>query len=318
MVKIYYCLLISTFLLAPLALGEQGFQKSWDQEDKSGFSATDVKFLADKHVIFIAGVMNELTDFINNYFPDNMKAAQRFGATYSYIGPSSALSIPDNAALLYQSIKKIAEKVQKPIILVGHSKGGAEILHLLLEHPDLILNGSIDRALLIQPAIGGSAIADNASGLFYSVVALLFEPNMNTLSTTQAQVTFNKAFELYRAQLKVLAKKINYKESSIHEHISSRIFYVRSRTTSEISFGLKLVLGVMQDSADRYCTEHDGLLSVEAQLDKRIGIDLGVVDADHIDLTVSKVSNMSKARREAFTRAAFKSMYDKPAYSIFF
>lgn len=266
MTKIFYCLFIYITFITPSAFGELTFQKAWDQEEKIGFSASDAQFLADKHVIFVAGVMNELTDFINNYFPDNMKAVKRFGATYSYIGPSSALSIPDNAALLYERIKEIAQKVQKPIILVGHSKGGAEILYLLLEHPELILDGTVDRTLLIQPAVGGSAIADNASGLLFSIVAMLYSPNMNTLSLGQAEANFNAAFKAYNAQLNLLAKKLSFKEANIHDHISSRIFYVRSQTTRELSFGLKLILGVMQDSADRYCQAHDGLLSMNPNL----------------------------------------------------
>jgi hypothetical protein len=312
MSKTNYCVLIFIiFLLASWARGAS-FQKAWDQEEEKGFSSADSSLLAGKHVIFIAGIMNELTDFIHNYFPDNMKAVKQLGGTYSYIGPSSSRTIPENAKILFEKINKIYIKIKKPLILIGHSKGGAESLYLLLEHPELIINGIVERTLLIQPAIGGSPMADNASGILFSLSTLLIAPNMRTLSTFESHVNFNKVFDDYNNNLKLLGKDLNRGENNLHEYISSRIFYIRSRTKSNLSFGLKIVLTVMQDNADRYCEDHDGLLSVDAQIDKRIGIDFEILeDIDHIDLVIKIFSNLSSQKRESFTRAAFKSMYIK-------
>ena len=236
MAKISYWVFafISAFLVASCVFAQSSFQEIWDQEEKNGFVAADAQFLANKHVIFVAGILNEFADIINSYFTDNINAVIALGATYSYIGPSSALSIPENAALLYEEINKIAQEVQKPIILVGHSKGAAEILHALYTHPELILNQSIERALLIQPAIGGSPLADNASGILYSAVAALFNPNMSTLCTFQAQANFDRAFELYDAKISLLAKNMSVDKKHIHEKFLP-VFFILAAIPNKIS-----------------------------------------------------------------------------------
>lgn len=299
------------------AMEQETLQKAWEKEEAQGFSSVDAQILANKHIIFVAGFMNELTDLLGNYFDDNKRAVERFGGTHSYIGPSSKLSIAENANLIYKQIVGIAHREQKPLILVGHSKGGATILHILYEHPELILNGYVDKALLIQAALGGSPLADNASGIFFTMMSSILSPNTNTLSMNTSLSTFNSAHSLYKIGLKTFAKDAILSKKDLHKCISSRIFYVRSQTDKELSFGLKLILGVLQDTADNYFKNHDGLLSLDAQFDPRVGIDLGIVRADHIDLTVSIVSNVSSQRREAFMRAAFKAMYSQEDFYIY-
>lgn len=308
---------ILVFLLAARTLC--AFEKSWIQEEKLGLQTQDTQFLANKHVVFVAGFMNEWTDYLENYFDDNIRAVKSMGGTYTYTPPSSKLSIIENSMLLYNQVMGLSRSIKKPIILVGHSKGGAEILYMLLTHPELILDGYVDRALLIQAARGGSLLADNASGILYKVFSSLWSPNTHTLSKFPSLTTFQSGFELYNKNLKTFGKTTGLNvydkyRDNLHKCISSRIFYVRSSAT-HLSFGLQLILGVLQDNPNNYSQKHDGLLAVEDQYDPNIGIDLGILeDVDHIDLTVSIVSNMSSTRREAFTRAAFKALYAQEPY----
>ena len=171
-----------------------------------GFRAQDASFLAGKHIIFVAGFMNELTHIINNYFIDNMIAVEMMGATFDYITPSSKLSIAKNALLINNQIIGICNKQKKPSIIFADSKAGAEVLHMILEHPDLILKGYIERVLLVQPAIGGSSLASNASSMLYTVVSSFLSPNINTLSRHATQATFNTVFSHYHEMLKTLSK----------------------------------------------------------------------------------------------------------------
>jgi len=261
--------------------------------------------LYGKHVVFVAGIMNELADLISNYFPDNIEAVQNMGATTSYLAPSSSLSIPQNAQILYREIRSIYDGVRSPLVLVGHSKGGAEVLHLILEHPELVLDGIVDTVLLIQPAIGGSPLAYK-SGPWISLVSAFLSPNLETLTPHKAKENFDLAFAKYDS---ALAKLVSARQlRATQEAISKRIFYIRAtQDPAQLGWGVGLVLRVWRSTLS-YDTPNDGLLPLTSQIDPRIGTDLGVLRADHIDLVVSEVTNMSAFDRKAVTYAAFEQI----------
>ena len=55
---------------------------------------------------------------------------------------------------------------------------------------------------------------------------------------------------------------------------------------------------------------NDGLLHVQDQIYDNFGIDLGIIECDHIDLVIGgMVTNASKDRRKAFTRAFMSAIY---------
>jgi hypothetical protein len=105
----------------------------------------------DRHVLFVAGFMNEMASLTSNYFPDNIKAVTReLGLSSSYYGPSSRNTISENADHLFKEFNKTHSKYRKPTDLFGHSMGGAASLLLVLRHPELMIEGKIDRVALIQ------------------------------------------------------------------------------------------------------------------------------------------------------------------------
>lgn len=313
----YFTLLLNALFMALPLLAmqpqEKNLQARWEEEIKSPKKLSDRNLLKSKHVIFIGGIMNELASALNFYFTDNIATVrEELGGTASYFGPDSEISIPENVENLYDFIKETYEEEKKPLILVGHSKGGAEILALLLKHYELIFDKITWQACLIQPAIWGSPLADESSGLLLDIMTTIFSPNLSTLTTIQSQHNFDNAFIEYEQTLVKKSSLLNSKKEILHDKISSRIFYILSETTeSEISFGTSLMLTVLQSNLSKYPGKHDGLLPITSQFHPRIGKVLGIVKSDHLGLTVRKVSKVSKHDRKAFTRLMFRILAEE-------
>ncbi len=279
-----------------LQAASPALQELWRQEIEG--EAVYIERLKGKHVLFVGGILNGLAKLVPGYFSDNREAVEHeLGGESSYFGPSSRNSIPENSQILKEHILKTHFEHQKPLILVGHSKGAAEILHVILEYPDLILEGCVERIILIQAPIQGAPVANEPSRwICYEAIKAITGLETETLSEVGAKTVFDLAFEHYHAAITDEAK---------HDFVSNRIFYVRSASKSEDhSYCLQLVLGITQHQPEIH-GHSDGLIPVNAQLDSRIGIDLGVVQADHFGLVIPWVSGFSKKERKAFTRAVF-------------
>jgi len=307
----------------------------WELEKRGGVSDYS-KIPKDRHVLFISGIENELAAIVSNYFPDNINAVGQLGLPTSSYAPSSRIDIPANGELVCEKINETYFDVEKPLIVVAHSKGGAETLYCMLKHPELILRGIVDRVVLLQPAVGGSPLADGPPGWILSSVMAFLRSDLETLSTEVAKRNFNQAFLHYEKYFQVSQYQTQDVVQKMKETVSKKIYYVRSAARQDqISYGVQIVLNVVrkyltyEKSIDginpieyasdpwKYSGHHDGLLPVEAQMDPRIGIDLGLLESDHIGLAVSLVSSISRSDRRAFTRAVFTHIYDEPAEMIY-
>lgn len=304
-------ILIYLFIAAPLFAMDfppASLQAMWESEIKNSGRIDDKNLLEGKHVIFFSGLMNEFADLCGLYFTDNIEAVRHeLGGSASYFGPSSELSIPDNVEIIHHHILATAEQQRKPLILVGHSKAGPELLQTILRYPELILQGVVFQVLLIQPALHGSPLADYTPGFLFSLVKVIMTPNLATLNTLTANEDLDAAFVSYQKALLNNIAIFHGDQKTMEKQISSRIFFVKSQIEqSEVSFGVSLVLTVIQNDLSSYNGSHDGLLPLSSQEDDRIGIDLGVVHSDHIGLTISTISNVCKDDRKAFTRVVFR------------
>ena len=112
--------------------------------------------------------MNELAALVGNYFADNLIEMQKLGLPYTHLRYSSQRAIPRNAETLFHDIIDISAKVcclfcaeigalhltrpqvRRPLVLIGHSMGGAEALHVVLAHPELLIDRVVDRVVCIQ------------------------------------------------------------------------------------------------------------------------------------------------------------------------
>lgn len=97
---------------------------------------------------------------------------------------------------------------------------------------------------------------------------------------------------------------------NLFEDVSSRVFYIRSqRPEGDLSWGIKSVLFFCKGYLDENIP-NDGLLYCSDQILDGFGVDLGVIESDHIDLVIGGMVTVSDAyKRRAFTRAIFSAIY---------
>jgi hypothetical protein len=300
------------------------FADLWKQEKLNPAVLEDegvTQILKNRHVFFVSGLMSEYANLINNYYSDNIKVVRKeYHAKTTYYSPSSSVSIPKNAAKLHIKIKENYDRGgQKPLIVIGHSKGGAELLYMIFEHPELILDGVIDRVVLIQSAIGGSPLVENPS-FRMKATSCFSNPNFKTLRPSVANKNFKHAYKVFHDFLDKEFKigSVLYLEK--YQEISNKIFYFRSAANPEseakqISTGIKFVLAMVGKKLDKD-RPNDGLLYVEDQIFPEIGIDLGILESDHTGFTGSSFSATKKKDRKAFTRALFKKIFETELISF--
>ncbi|MES2505000.1 MAG: hypothetical protein V4534_09010 [Myxococcota bacterium] len=298
MVRLLYSFLLSATVFATTPT----LADLWQEELDFDLADSDPNILADKHVLFVSGVMNELVSYIPGYFVDCRESVEKeLGGKSSYFGPPSKNSISENAVILRdQVLKAFFENGQKPLVILAHSKGAAEILYLVLEQPAFMLDNLIEKIVLIQGAIGGTPLANEPNGWFaYEYLSRWIDFNAIALSQIEARRVFAEAFESYLSQT----------TKAQQQNISSRIYYVRTQEELE-NLSLSIRLGLKVARSDLKAKgANDGFLLTAAQMHPDIGVDLGVLQADHLSLVLGWITGLSANARRAFTRALFRKIY---------
>jgi hypothetical protein len=263
-------------------------------------------FINQLHFVFIDGVMNEITRPFHIYFHDNIKAVKEIGFTSSHLHFSSFHSISSNSNIMKTKLDMIIQTIgSRQMFLIGHSMGGSELLCTLLTYPELFER--VYAAVMLQSVLGGSSMANQENGnIFGKLLSLIMNKGMSSL-------TPKSCFELFNS--------FNYHDLQNH---TSKIFYLRSQVNREekISFGEKIVRTVLDSDStfDDEKTSSDGLVPVENQIlisSPPIGIDLGIMEADHIELEVSGLfSKGNKKTRKLFTEKLIEYIISSKAKNI--
>jgi pimeloyl-ACP methyl ester carboxylesterase len=273
--------------------------------------------------VFVPGLANGIANvpFFSTYFGANIKTLKNeFKMDVSYFGPKSSLPMEKNSAHLAQYLQGLYKKTShKPVILIGHSKGGAECLLSVLKNPWLF-DRIVSHVVLIQAAIGGSEFVHEGDiSYVYRLLSLYYKHGVDSLKQGKAHQVFQKAFAkldqyLFETYGHLGVEHVLRKR----KELSRKVFYVRSVTgpNEKLSIGLKILLSLGGYGLTA-TPGNDGLLSAPDQIpelgvDNQIpfGIDLGVLHGDHIELTVSgPVSRGRRSDQAAFTRALMEQIH---------
>jgi hypothetical protein len=263
--------------------------------------------LRGRHVIFVDGLLNEAAHLVGNYFCDNISEVKELGIGHSHIGYLSSYSVPKNSDTLVSDIQEIYVREKLPIILVGHSKGGAECLYAILKNPYLLQSGIIDRVVLINPAVGGSPLAENVSkNILGRCFSKYLGAGLRSIQPENSRKMFSEALLYFKEFLISKSEKTPPPSSSStsstssssssssnrstgnfnFKNLSDRVFYIRGAATADtLCWGVKFVIFFCKEPLDA-SVPNDGLLHVEDQMLHGFGVDLGILDSDHIDLVV--------------------------------
>ncbi len=263
------------------------FQKN----PKSSLSVEEAQLLNKYHIVFIAGFLNERAR--DRYFRDNANALREHKIeNISLIFPSSKKSITTNVSYVRSELKKIYEQGQKkPLIIFGHSKGGLEVISLVLQEPEL-LNFQIERIIAMQSPINGNVFLDhwiNQGSIHFSVL-----DGMNSLRGEQVYKIVHEKF-----------MQLNNEQQSL---VSSRVYFISTaRKPSEVAFVFRIPAYMLSTIKE----PSDGVIATKNMTFDLFGKILGHVKSDHTELVIGAVRGLNIATPEktrAFTLAVFKNL----------
>jgi predicted esterase len=119
------------------------------------------------HLVFVPGFLANCFSGINS-FADIVGAARDAGYAVDVLATGGRNSVEADAKLLAAQLARIADD-GRAIVLFGHSKGAADALTLVVEHPELAAR--IVAVVGIAPAFNGSPLAGRLHGLYRTTLA---------------------------------------------------------------------------------------------------------------------------------------------------
>jgi pimeloyl-ACP methyl ester carboxylesterase len=309
-----FLLVLGRLSVTPLVGGENTLEQRWNREisDPQSLSDQRLRGFQAKNMLFFGGILNGLARINSSYFTDSLEALEEMGISSEYFGPWSFKSPNRNVDAFRAQIEERYSALGKPLVLVGHSKGGLELLYTSLRYPDLVLSGKVERVVLIQAPVQGTPLADTDHLSWLARwISIPFREGLKYLGRKIATSVLAKNYKEFH---RTLEREYGYLGNAVllekEKQVSDAIFYVRSkRLSNSFSPGLSIVLTVAWDSLDSLGS-NDGLVLTDDQLDLRFGKDLGVLNADHLTVVISGAfSNGSLLERKAFTRALLYQLY---------
>ena len=106
--------------------------------------------------IFIPGMFNPfINTFLGTYFIDQMEYLESQGVAYEIIPVHTEGSIETNASIIQRNIQ-----TKDKIVAFCHSKGGIDLLHALILHPELC--SRFRKIIFMQCPFYGTPLADFA------------------------------------------------------------------------------------------------------------------------------------------------------------
>jgi pimeloyl-ACP methyl ester carboxylesterase len=263
--------------------------------------------------VFIPGFLNEIAFTYFRDFIDVLK--QELGVSKSDIlilDSSSKNSVESNIENHVSALKSFAKKTQKKMILIGHSKGGAELLHLSLAHPGFFAE-SVHGAYLIQAAVGGSPVADwmdHAENFPLRREDSL--PWWQKIYMKGTRVLLNSLFANYRVGLQSLYQAkdkqsldryVTAMTPALRNTVQKKVFYITSTETCD---AISKVIQATGCYLLQY-GEGDGLVLWKDQFYTGVGQVIMQVQADHADFVLSEpLSKQPRSFRKAFARTLWK------------
>lgn len=253
--------------------------------------------LRGRQVLLVGGFLNELGSRFASYFRDALDELADLGLPASCHWPLSGRPVEQNARGLAEVIEQRYQQSGLPLIVIAHSKAAAEVLYLALTQPSLLVEGRVNRIVLVQAAVGGSVLAMQPAGNPVSATVFwLYQRGLESMVPVSTKSLMERAYRTLLLDHPV----------AVAEFLSSRIYYVRSRAAEpSLSPAVRLLQLTCPPSLIDALREeeNDGVLTTSEQLFPLIGRDLGVIEADHVSLFIQRLGNLTAPHRRGFVRS---------------
>ena len=225
--------------------------------------------------LFVGGYGNELAR--SHYFKLNIEEIREMGAPAETFFPSSLRSAAGNVESLRHAVLETYHRNGgRPVVLIGHSKGGLESLATVLEHPELVRNGIVANVVTIQSPIGGNALGDQSGTVarLLSKVIALSSPSFRSLQT-------NGIREVIADRIDLMSEN----EKADYRAVSRAVRYVIShKATADSSLGIQRLANLASPAV-----LNDGLVAKQDMWIRGFGTILGELYIDHLEAVVGRV-----------------------------
>lgn len=115
-------------------------------------------------ILIVPGFLNECFSDIALPFEDGISEIESPRVKFEYVVVSGRSSSDVNAADIDQVVRSLKIDSDEKLVLIGHSKGAADILHFLRLFPDTARR--VSAVVSIAGAINGSRLAEKAGAIF--------------------------------------------------------------------------------------------------------------------------------------------------------
>jgi pimeloyl-ACP methyl ester carboxylesterase len=252
------------------------------------FSCTSFQLIAyefrsqDFSFLFVDGMFSEFNDSNYQGIISAIDAADE-ATDISVWRPSSFTTLEVNAEKLL-SVESFANP-KKELILVGHSRGAAEILLALLQSEDAVLD-NIAQAVLFQGAYYGSPLAEGSVRKFEKWCESRLGFKMKGLCDDSTSFLVGIRGLNPKYVTGVFAKAIQEASEERKDLLKEKVSFVRASTSfKNASYPFKaLYLYNKRKTGEA----NDGILTTSEQMIEGLGYDFGVYESDHIGLTGEK------------------------------
>ncbi len=241
--------------------------------------------------LFVGGYGNELAR--KHYFKLNVQTTMEIGATHARAHfPSSFNAASKNLSSLREEILEMYERGgRRPVVLIGHSKGGLESLATVLAYPELVRDGIVANVVLVQAPIGGNALIDqrNLIARLYAKF-LSISPSFRSLQTKGInEIIANRIAELNPQDLRAVSKAVRY--------------VISHKDAEHSGFAIRLL-----SNLGGHTLKNDGLVATNDMWLPGFGTILGELYIDHLEVVTGRsvafiADNMTVDRVRAFTKS---------------
>jgi hypothetical protein len=261
-----------------------------------------LKNLSDYHIVLVGGFLNEIAPA---YFQKTVYWLEKYGAAnITVLMPSSGRTVEENIIDLNASFKEIHSKNPgQKILAIGHSKGGAELMAMLMAYPELITQNIIRSIITVQAPVSGCFLPTCTEKLLGWAKMIPFISG--GLSLTDSEID------------RLILEPLKNIPPATRKILSDHIFYVLSQQNPE---NTALAITIPNNLIRRLSEnpENDGLVEMQRMFIENFGRILGTLEADHMELLVALslrglllgLNTSTDAKNHAFIYMLIKTFLD--------
>jgi len=116
-------------------------------------------------ILIVSGAFSDCFPEIGKPYKSGTEHLMRLGYRIDYVSISGRSGSDMNASVIAKTVANLDMETSERLLLIGYSKGTTDILHFLLNYPDL--SHKVTAVLSVAGAVNGSIIADRYAEIYH-------------------------------------------------------------------------------------------------------------------------------------------------------